>query len=128
MVCALAAVLLLALVTPRIAKMLLFHTQFPSGFSRREFSNVRSGDSIESVIQKLGLPLKVFVRTAHDPEQFEEVTSFQVRPNSTDVLHATAGKALLRYSQPVRKSSFVAYEIWITSNRVEKVRVFDYWD
>jgi hypothetical protein len=122
-------VVALAVCIPFLASWFLLKTDYAPGFSKRSFQQVKSGDTVAAVFERLREPLNVVVEMQQqEGRRFElghsdDVSMLSKWTNDESVL------LTLRYSKPrTPGGSYHAYEVSITKGKVMETRAYIYWD
>ncbi len=119
----------LAICVPVLAFAFLLRTDYAPGFSKAKFAEVKPGDTLADVLDRLKTPLNFEVvsqrpdGTQSESRLSEEFSRLSDFSNDETIL------LILRYSKPrTAGGSYRAYELWFNNGHVHKTCAFIYWD
>jgi hypothetical protein len=125
----LVIVIVLAICVAGGVRWFLLQTEYTPSFSKAQFKQVRSGDALATVFDRLKEPLTfTIISQAQNDNQFkpqdsDEISTIPKWTNNDSVL------LILHYSKPRNPGgSYHAYEIWIHKGKVQETRTYNYWD
>jgi hypothetical protein len=125
----LVAVVALAVCVPLLVRWYLLRTDYAPGFTKTEFAQVKPGDTLPVVLDRLKEPLLFAIISQRDDES-------RYRPQYSEDMSTLAEWAkddsvllILRYSKPRSPDGdYRAYEVWINKGTVQETRAYNWWD
>ena len=125
----LAVVVALAVCVPIVTWAYLLLTAYAPGFSRTEFEQLKSGDTLSTVLDRLNAPLSfAIVSQRQDDSRYrplysDDMSTLSKWTNDDSVV------LILRYSKPRHPGGdYRAREVWIRKGTVQETRAYNYWD
>jgi hypothetical protein len=124
-----ATVSTLAVCVPLVTWSYLLRTEYAPGFSRAEFQQLKPGDALNVVLDRLKAPLNFTIVSQRQDDsrykpQYSDDVSMLSKWNSDDSV-----VLILRYSKPKHPGGdYRAREVWIRKGAVQETRKYNYWD
>jgi len=107
----------------------LLRTDYAPGFSKTEFTQVKSGDTLNSVLDRLKAPLNFAIVSQRQddsrfqPQYLDDVATLSKWANYNSFV------LILRYSKPRHHcGDYRAREVWVRKGTVQETRAYNYWD
>lgn len=125
----LAIVATLAVCVPLVTWSYLLRTDYAPGFSKTVFEQLKPGDTLNTVLDRLKAPLNFAVvsqrqdDSRYQPQYSDDVSTLSKWANDDSVV------MILRYSKPRHPGGdYRAREVWIRKGTVQETRAYNYWD
>ena len=125
----LVLVIILAICVPEGVRWFMLQTEYAPSFSKSQFKQVQSGDTLATVFDRLKEPMYFeVISELHNDGQFKPLLSTEISTiskwtNNDSVL------LILHYSKPrYSGGSCHAYEVWFHKGKVQETRIYNYWD
>jgi hypothetical protein len=126
---ALGIVAVLAVCIPVATWSYLLRTDYAPGFNKTEFEQVKPGDTLNAVLDRLKAPLNFAIvsqrqdDSRYQPQYSVDVTTLSKWTDDDSVV------LVLRYSKPRHPGGdYRAREVWIRKGTVQETRAYNYWD
>ena len=125
----LVVVAVFAVCLPLVTWWYLLRTDYAPGFRKTEFDQLKSGDALNAVINRLKAPFNFVVvserqdDSRYQPQYFNDVTALSKWTNDNSVV------LILNYSKPRNAGGdYRAREVWIRKRVMQETRAYNYWD
>lgn len=126
---ALGIVAALAVCIPVATWSYLLRTDYAPGFNKTEFERVKPGDTLNTVLDRLKVPLNFAIvsqrqdDSRYQPQYSDDVSTLTKWANDNSVM------LILRYSKPRHPGGdYRAREVWVRKGTVQETRAYNYWD
>ncbi len=119
----------LAVCVPVATWVYLLRTDYAAGFSETAFAQVKPGDTLNTVLDRLKFPLNFAIisqrqdDSRYQPQYSDDITAMSKWTNDDSIV------LILHYSKPRQSGGdYRAREVWVRKGTVQETRAYNYWD